>query len=312
MADAILTPYSAHVHYNIDAETQDAVSNSSPVLDMFLQKRELFNGIAKVIPNFSAATTVANYDPTGTAAVSQANTSSVLKAPSFGNLGHYVCDYMISLQDKEIGGSALAVVKTEADRRMAAKKSVVEALGTAIFSGTGSSNTARGIDYLIDPTATTDWGGADANDFAGWDSPASSTATVLNQLSDLTAQINACSVNGSKPDRGFTTQTLWVRLLDLVGPSNIITNGTGTATLGFTGLNYMGVKFEEDRHATSGYLYILTSSDLGLLHGELFADTGLAPISNLYKHETGLISSAIQPFSYNRRIHSGFTSLSVS
>jgi len=279
---------------------------------LFLTKRRQYSGLKYVIPTIGAVTTAETYDPTGTSAISNTVQSSTMENPYFGLDGHYTTGYGLTESDYEIGGSASAVVKTEMEKRKTAKITLMETAADDICDGDGSSDACRGIDYLISRTNTDAWGTATAADFSAWDSQASSTATVLNQFADINSQIDACTILGQSPTNGFCEAAKFVRLLDLAGQANVLTNSTGTAKLGNTGLVYAGVEFKKDVHTTANKMYILNANDLGLLVTKVFEDSGLAPISNAYRHTIGRIDFNFNPFCKQRRLHGGFTSITTS
>lgn len=307
-----LTPYTSHVNYDIDPELQDFISYSAPCLDLFLSKRKQYSGRAYVVNAIGTATTVETYDPTGVAAISNTVQTSTVEAPYFTLDGHYVVGYGLTESDYEIGGSSQAIIKTEMEKRKTAKVSLMETVADDIYDGAGSSDACRGIDYMISRTNTDAWGTATAADFSTWDSQASSTSTVLNQFADINSQVVACTILGSAPDVAFCENAKFARLLDLAGQANILTNSTGTAKLGNTGIVYAGVEFKPDTHCTANKMYILNSRDLGLLVTKVFEDTGLKPISNAYRHTIGRIDFNFNPFCKNRRLHGGFTTITTS
>jgi len=141
--------------------------------------------------------------------------------------------------------------------------SIEEDLGTMLWgSGTGnSSKDFLGLAAIVAATGTL--GGVDSSTETWWQCGTASDVdlTTLDGVSALNSVVNARRIAKSKPDFGFTTETVYSAYEALVLPS-LRFQDNGMADLGFDNLKHKGVTLLFDNDAPTDEIFYINSNHL--------------------------------------------------
>jgi hypothetical protein len=142
-------------------------------------------------------------------------------------------------------------------------------------SKTGNQNQwgGEGIDGLRALCLTNrTWMSIDSTSYSWWNSQYSSTTRTIAVLTDPTStyhilkiirtMVDNCSAAQTKPDRIFTTNTLYNYVEDAILAQQRFTS-PAKAIIGFEGLSYKGIDIYWDPYCPANHMFFLNSQGLG-------------------------------------------------
>ncbi len=191
--------------------------------------------------------------------------------------------------------------------------SVEEDLGTMLW-GDGTGNSSKdflGLTAIVSASGTL--GGVDSSTETWWKSgvQVGVDLTTLDGISTLNSVVNNRRIAKSKPNFGFTTESIYSAYEALVLP-NLRFQDNGMADLGFDNLKHKGVTLLFDNDATSGDIFYINTQHLEFVkHSDCWMKMGefKSPVNQ--DARTALVLSMGELVTDCRRAHALVSSVTV-
>jgi hypothetical protein len=213
---------------------------------------------------------------------------------------------IVSRIDELKNSGDAAILKFVKQKVQIAEKSIMDDMGTGLYSAGTDSKAIGGLRLIVGTSNTV--GGISQTDNSWWQSQLDSSTTTLS-MSALQALDNRATIGSDAPTVIMTTRTLYNSYYAMLQPQQRF-QSEETAKGGFTSLMFNSKPVIVDSHVPSGYLFGINENYLHLFyHPE--EDFRMEPFKRLERQNV----KAAQIFwagalgSSNNRMHFGFSAL---
>lgn len=227
--------------------------------------------------------------------------------------------YSLTVQELTSASGPNAVVTLKESKTIQATNRHVEIMSGQIFTGdvNAASTSVWGLDKTIATNDATPFVGQIDQSADTWWAPGTTTsATIFNSLSVLNSATETLKDGADMPDWGIMDETLFPRLLDLMGQTGINTKVDNTKTtinIAREEVEYQFVTYWKDKNATANTIYLLTSKYVEMLFSNVFdfyASGFTVPVGGIFR--TGyMLSVWFMAYTQRRRL-GGYNSITLS
>lgn len=172
---------------------------------------------------------------------------------------HYA-NITISRIDELKNSGDKAILNFVKEKVKIAEKTLVDNLGTGIYSAGTDSKSIAGLRVIVGTANTV--GGISQSAYSWWQSQVDSSTTTLT-LAAMQTLFNACSIDSDKPSVIMSTRAVYNLFYALLQPQQRFMD-SDTAKAGFQNLLFNGTPVIADSHCPSAHMFFLNEDYLHL------------------------------------------------
>lgn len=239
----------------------DNIFDSNPLLQRAKKKwyEKVDGGTEIVVPlNYAQASAGGWYSGADTLSTTD---NDVMCAASFSWKQVYKTISISRMDELKNSGDA-AILKFVKNKVQIAEKSIMDDMGTGLYSAGTDSKSIAGLRVIVDTDATV--GGISQSTYSWWQAQVDSSTTTLT-LAAMQALDNDATIGNDGPSVIVTTRSLYNSYYALLQPQQRFVDSE-TAKGGFTSLMFNGKPMVVDSHCPSQHMFFLNEDYLHLFY----------------------------------------------
>jgi hypothetical protein len=239
----------------------DNIFDSNPLLQRLKKKsyEKTDGGTSIMVPlNYAQATAGGWYSGADTLTTTD---NDVMTAAEYQWKQIYKSISINRLDELKNSGDS-AILKLVKNKVQIAEKSIMDDMGTGLYSAGTDAKSIVGLRSIISTSNTV--GGIAQGTYSWWQAQVDSTTTTLT-LAAMQSRDNACTIGNDGPSVIVTTRALYNSYYGLLQPQQRFMDSE-TAKGGFTSLMFNGKPVIVDSHSPSAYMNFLNEEYLHLFY----------------------------------------------